>query len=64
MLPPHGQSIPVDTHHGHFGSGRTGTVLHLHLAPGTHAWQLEFGDANHVPFEPPAVSKEITMHVK
>jgi hypothetical protein len=61
-LPPAGQPIPKDEHHLHFGGGQTETVLKL--APGTHTLQLELGDASHVPFDPPVVSKRITIHVK
>jgi hypothetical protein len=61
-LPPAGRPIPKDEHHMHFGGGQTETVLKL--APGTHTLQLELGDANHVPFDPPVVSKRITIHVK
>lgn len=61
-LPPAGEPIPNDGHHKHFGGGQTETVLHL--SPGTHTLQLELGDANHVPFDPPVASKKITIHVK
>jgi hypothetical protein len=61
-LPPAGQPIPKDEHHLHFGGGQTETVLKL--APGTHTLQLELGDANHVPFDTPVVSRRITIHVK
>ena len=61
-LPFAGQPIPNDEHHMHFGGGQTQTTLKL--APGTHTLQLELGDANHVPFDPPVVSKRITIHVK
>jgi len=61
-LPAAGQPIPNDEHHKHFGGGQTETVLHL--SPGTHTLQLALGDANHVPFDPPVVSKRITVHVK
>lgn len=61
-LPLAGKPIPSDAHHMHFGGGQTQTVLEL--APGTHTLQLELGDANHVPFDPPIVSKRITIHVK
>ncbi len=61
-LPAAGQPIPNDDKHKHFGGGQTETVLHL--APGTHTLQLELGDANHVPFNPPVVSKKITIHVR
>ncbi|PWK85265.1 DUF4399 domain-containing protein [Fulvimonas soli] len=61
-LPPAGQPIPKDAQHLHFGGGQTETTLKL--APGTHTLQLELGDANHVPFDPPVVSRRITVHVK
>lgn len=61
-LPLAGKPIPNDEHHLHFGGGQTQTTLRL--APGTHTLQLELGDANHVPFAPPVVSKRITIHVK
>lgn len=61
-LPKAGQPIPSDDNHIHFGGGQTETVLHL--APGTHTLQLELGDANHVPFNPPLVSERITIHVE
>jgi len=61
-LPPAGQPIPNDARHKHFGGGQTETALQL--SPGTHTLQLELGDANHVPFDPPVVSKRITIHVK
>jgi len=61
-LPPAGQPIPKDDNHLHFGGGQTETTLKL--KPGTHTLQLELGDENHVPFDPPLVSKRITIHVK
>jgi len=61
-LPLAGQPIPKDEHHVHFGGGQTQTTLHL--SPGTHTLQLELGDASHVPFDPPVVSKRITIHVQ
>ncbi|MGH8234581.1 MAG: DUF4399 domain-containing protein [Rhodanobacteraceae bacterium] len=61
-LPAAGQPIPNDEHHKHFGGGQTETVVHL--SPGAHTLQLELGDANHVPFDPPVVSKRITIHIK
>jgi len=61
-LPLSGQPIPKDEYHLHFGAGQTETMLKL--KPGTHTLQLELGDANHVPFDPPLVSKRITIHVK
>lgn len=62
QVPAAGQPIPSDAHHLHFGGGQTQTTLKL--APGTHTLQLELGDARHVPFDPPVLSKKITVHVK
>jgi hypothetical protein len=61
-LPSAGQPIPADAHHIHFGGGRTQTTLKL--TPGTHTLQLALGDRPHVPFDPPLVSRKITIHVK
>jgi hypothetical protein len=61
-LPTAGQPIPKDAQHMHFGNGQTETTLKL--TPGMHTLQLELGDENHIPFEPPLVSKKITVHVK
>ncbi|GGA52123.1 DUF4399 domain-containing protein [Dyella nitratireducens] len=61
-LPPAGQPIPNDKQHVHFGGGQTETTLTL--TPGTHTLQLDLGDANHIPFDPPLVSKVVTVHVK
>lgn len=61
-LPPAGQPIPNDAQHIHFGGGQTETTITL--KPGTHTLQLELGDAHHVPFGPPLVSKRITIQVK
>jgi hypothetical protein len=62
VLPAAGQPIPKDEQHVHFGGGQTETTLKL--PPGTHTLQLELGDSNHIPFDPPVVSKAITVHVK
>jgi hypothetical protein len=61
-LPPAGQPIPNDATHIHYGRGQTETVITL--PPGTHTLQLELGDANHIPFDPPLLSPKITIHVK
>jgi hypothetical protein len=61
-LPALDQPIPVDDRHRHFGKGQTETVLEL--APGTHTLQLLLGDFAHVPFDPPIVSKKITITVR
>lgn len=61
-LPPLDAPIPNDATHKHYGKGQTEDTIHL--APGTHTLQLDFGDARHVQFDPPLVSKKITIHVK
>jgi hypothetical protein len=45
----------------HFGKGQTETTLHL--SPGKHTLQLLLGDQNHVPHDPPVLSKKITITV-
>ncbi|GAK33374.1 hypothetical protein AQ1_01264 [alpha proteobacterium Q-1] len=54
--------IPADDQHRHFGGGQTQTTLDLE--PGDYRLQLVLGDANHVPIDPPIVSKPITITVK
>jgi hypothetical protein len=61
-VPPLDEPIPNDRNHLHFGAGQTETVLDL--APGTYTLQLLMGDADHVPHNPPVVSKRITIHVR
>ena len=46
----------------HFGKGQTETTLML--PPGKHTLQLVLGDQNHVPHNPPVISKKITITVK
>ena len=36
----------------------------IELPPGKHTLQLALGDAKHYPFDPPVVSKKITITVK
>jgi len=45
----------------HFGKGQTETTLHL--SPGRHTLQLLLGDQNHIPHNPPVMSKKITITV-
>jgi Domain of unknown function (DUF4399) len=45
----------------HFGKGQTQTELNL--APGKHTLQLVFADYLHTSFDPPLVSKKITITV-
>jgi len=61
-LPPLGEPIPNDAKHLHFGGGQTETVLEL--PPGTHTLQLLMGDGEHVPHNPPVMSKRITIQVR
>ena len=61
-LPPLDKPIPNDRNHLHFGLGQTETMLEL--PPGTHTLQLLMGDADHVPHDPPVMSKRITITVR
>ncbi|WP_433768453.1 DUF4399 domain-containing protein [Pseudomonas putida] len=62
QLPAAGQPIPNDANHLHFGKAQT--QAEVTLKPGEHTLQLELGDANHLPFDPPILSEKITVHVK
>jgi len=55
------EPIPQDKNHLHFGAGQT--EARVDLPPGKHTLQLVLGDAQHVPFAPPLVSKKITITV-
>lgn len=61
-LPAGNMPIPADANHVHFGGGQTETTLKL--APGKHTLQLDLADALHMQFDPPLVSKKITITVK
>ena len=61
MVPGY-QPIPSDYNHIHLGNGQTETVLTL--PPGTHTLQLLLGDHQHVPHQPPVMSKKITIYVR
>lgn len=54
--------LPASDNVKHFGKGQTETSLTL--SPGTHTLQLIAGDGNHIPYDPPLVSKKITITVK
>jgi hypothetical protein len=56
------EPIQQDKNHLHFGAGQT--EAHLELPPGKHTLQLVLGDAKHYPFDPPVISKKITITVK
>ncbi|VVP92800.1 hypothetical protein PS925_01548 [Pseudomonas fluorescens] len=61
-LPAAGAPIPNDANHMHFGKAQTEATIKL--APGKHTLQLELGDSGHMPFDPPIVSKKITVNVE
>ena len=56
------EPIPQDKSHLHFGGGQT--EARIELPPGKHTLQLVLGDAKHYPFNPPVVSKKITVTVR
>jgi hypothetical protein len=61
-LPPLDAPIPNDAMHKHYGKGQTQDTIHL--TPGDHTLQLDFADYAHMQFDPPIVSRKITVHVK
>ena len=61
-MPAAGAPIPKDANHMHFGNAQT--QAEVTLTPGEHTLQLELGDSNHMPFDPPIVSEKITVNVK
>ena len=61
-LPPLNAPIPNDATHKHYGKAQTEDTVRL--TPGDHTLQLDFADALHMQFDPPIVSKKITVHVK
>jgi hypothetical protein len=60
-VPPLDQPIPNDPNHLHFGAGQTEAEVTLPL--GSHTLQLLLGDNNHVPHDPPVMSKPIRVTV-
>jgi len=60
-LPPLDQPIPNDPNHLHFGAGQTEAEVSLPL--GGHTLQLLLGDHNHVPHDPPVMSRPIRVTV-
>jgi hypothetical protein len=56
-----GEPIPQDRKHLHFGAGETEALIEL--PPGKHTLQLVLSDSKHFTFEPPVVSKKITITV-
>ncbi|MBY3753302.1 DUF4399 domain-containing protein [Azospirillum formosense] len=61
-LPPMDEPIPNNRNYIHFGKGQTET--YLELPPGRHTLQLLMGDAEHIPHDPPILSKKITITVR
>jgi hypothetical protein len=57
-----GETIPADKKHLHFGAGQT--EARLELSKGKHTLQLVLGDAKHRVFDPPLVSKKITITIR
>ena len=53
--------LPASEHIVHFGKGQT--EASVPLAQGKHTLQLLLGDQNHVPHNPPVISKKITITV-
>jgi hypothetical protein len=53
--------LPATDHIKHFGKGQTETTLTL--GPGKHTLQLLLADQNHIPHDPPVISKKITITV-
>ena len=62
--PPKDMSVPLPATDNikHFGKGQTETSLTL--TPGKHTLQLLLGDQNHIPHDPPVMSKKITITVE
>jgi hypothetical protein len=61
-LPPFDEPIPADRNNLHFGGGQTETIMEL--PTGTHTLQLIMGDENHVPHNPPVISKKIIITIQ
>jgi Domain of unknown function (DUF4399) len=62
--PPADMSVPlpvVPDKIVHFGKAQTETTLTL--PPGKHTLQLLLADGNHIPHNPPVISKKITITV-
>ena len=56
------EPIPQDKKHLHYGLGQTEALIQL--SRGQHTLQLALGDAKHFPFNPPLVSRKITVTIK
>jgi hypothetical protein len=60
--PASDEPIPNDRNHLHFGGGQTEAIVEL--PPGTHTLQLVMGDKDHIPHNPPLMSRKITITVR
>ena len=56
-----GEPIPQDRKHLHYGAGETEALIEL--PAGKHTLQLVLGDGMHFNFDPPLMSKKITIFV-
>jgi len=56
-----GAPLPATDKLVHFGKGQTETSLTL--TPGKHTLQLLLADLNHIPHDPPVISKKVTITV-
>ena len=54
--------LPDNANHKHFGGGQTEATVEL--SPGKRTLQLIMGDKNHIPHNPPVMSKETIIIVK
>ena len=61
-LPALDAPVPNDYNHIHLGNGQT--EVRVTLPPGRHTLQLLLADHDHVPHDPPVVSKKITIKVR
>ena len=58
----HGEVIPTDEQHLHYGKGQT--AISLELAPGEHTLRLQFADGAHTALDGEAYRDTITVVVK
>jgi hypothetical protein len=56
-----GAPLPATDKLVHFGKGQTETSLTL--TPGKHTLQLLLADLNHIPHDPPVISRKVTITV-
>lgn len=61
-LPAMDMPLPASDNIRHFGKGQT--EAELSLPPGRHTLQLLVGDKNHVPLDPPVMSRNISITVQ